>query len=95
MTLLLSFHAQEGKSMKFLQSIQILQSKKFQAAIVGLIVAILGKAGFDVDDSTIMAIISPILAYIGGQAVADIGKEKAIVEVKAEEEAQATERSLG
>lgn len=58
----------------------ILQSKKFQASLVGILVAIAGKAGFDLDERALLTIMSPILAYIGGQAVADIGKEKAKVE---------------
>lgn len=43
---------------------EIFQSKKFQASLVGVIVAIVGKAGYDLDE----------------QAVADIGKEKAKAE---------------
>lgn len=64
----------------------ILHSKKFQASVVGLLAAFLGKLGFDFDETTLMAVISPILAYIGGQAVADIGKEKAKVTVQARTE---------
>ncbi len=58
----------------------ILKSKKFQAAIVGLIVAFAGKYGLNLDETAIMAILSPILAYIAGQGLADIGKEKAKLE---------------
>lgn len=59
---------------------EIFQSKKFQASLVGVIVAIVGKAGYDLDEQAVLTIMSPILAYIGGQAVADIGKEKAKAE---------------
>jgi len=56
---------------------ELLQSKKFQMAIVGFIVAIASKLGFtDLDDATLFAILSPFLTYIAGQGVADIGKEK-------------------
>lgn len=58
----------------------ILKSKKFQAAIVGLIVALTGKVGLDLDEASLLAILSPILAYIAGQSAADIGKEKAKIE---------------
>ena len=58
----------------------ILQSKKFQASLVGLLVVIVGKAGYNLDEQALLTILSPILTYIGGQAVADIGKEKAKAE---------------
>ena len=61
----------------------ILQSKKFQASLVGLLVVIVGKAGFELDEQALLTVLSPILAYIGGQAVADIGKEKAKAEAAA------------
>lgn len=59
---------------------QMLGSKKFLAAVVGLIVGFAAKKGLDLDTESLMAILSPILAYILGQGVADMGKEK----VKAE-----------
>lgn len=62
---------------------EILSSKKFQAAIVGLVVAIAGEAGFDLDQATLLTIMSPLLTYIAGQAVADVGKEKAKAEAAA------------
>ncbi len=55
----------------------ILKSKKFQAAVVGLVVAIAGKIGLDLDHDALLVILSPILAYIAGQGLADIGKEEA------------------
>ena len=58
----------------------ILKSKKFQAALVSLVVVIAAKAGFDLDEAALLTIISPLLTYIAGQALADIGKEKAKVE---------------
>lgn len=54
----------------------LLKSKKFQAALAGLIVAIAGKFGLELDETALLAILSPILVYIAGQAVADLGKEK-------------------
>jgi hypothetical protein len=62
--------------------IKILQSKKFQAAMAALIVAITAELAFNLDEQTVLTIISPILTYIGGQAIADIGKERAIIDAK-------------
>lgn len=58
----------------------IFKSKKFLAAIAGLIVAIAAHAGFDLSQEDVLTILSPILAYIGGQGMADIGKEKAKID---------------
>lgn len=58
----------------------LLKSKKFKAAIVGLVVALAGKVGLDLDEAALLTILSPILAYIAGQGLADIGKEKAKIE---------------
>lgn len=58
----------------------LLGSKKFIAAVIGLIVALAAEFGLELDTEAIMAIVSPIIAYILGQGVADIGKEKAIVD---------------
>ena len=56
------------------------KSKKFIAAIAGVIVAIFGNFGIDIPPDELIAIMSPIIAYIVGQGVADQGKEKAKVE---------------
>ena len=58
----------------------LLKSKKFQAAVLGLVVAIGGHYGLDLNSDTLLAVLSPILAYIAGQGLADFGKEKAKVE---------------
>lgn len=58
----------------------IFKSKKFQVAIVSLLVMIAGTAGFKLDETTMLTIVSPLLTYIAGQAVADVGKERAKVE---------------
>ncbi len=55
----------------------LLRSKKFQAASLGLIVAIGGHFGFDLDSDILLTVLSPILAYIAGQGLADFGKERA------------------
>ena len=59
---------------------ELLGSKKFKMAVVGVVVAIAAKIGLNLDTEVVMLIVSPILAFIGAQGVADIGKEKARVE---------------
>lgn len=53
--------------------------------MVGLIVAIGGRLGFDLDGEMILTILSPILAYIASQGLADAlpGKEKVMMEAAA------------
>lgn len=43
--------------------------------------ALLAHLGFDIDGGALLAILSPFLAAIGGQGIADIGKEKAKIEM--------------
>lgn len=61
----------------------LLKSKKFQASLVGLIVAAVAKIGLNLDEQALLTVLSPILTYVLGQAVADIGKEKAKAEAEA------------
>ncbi len=61
---------------------EMLQSKKAIAAIAGLIVAAAGKVGLGLDTETVMAIVSPIVAYIIGQGWADSGKEAAKIQAE-------------
>lgn len=59
---------------KFLLS--LFSSKKFVAALFGLVTSVGVKLGWQEADITeILALISPIIAYIVGQGIADIGKE--------------------
>lgn len=60
----------------------LFRSKKFQAALIGLVVAITGHYGLDLSSEAIWAVLSPILVYIGAQGLADAlpGKEKAMME---------------
>ncbi len=58
----------------------ILKSKKFQAALVSLVVMIAAKVGYpELDEAMILTFVSPFLTYIAGQAAADVGKERAKV----------------
>ncbi len=58
----------------------MLGSKKATAMIVGLLVGLGGKYGLDLPPEELTAILSPVLAYILGQGIADVGKEKARIE---------------
>ena len=55
-------------------------SKKFVAAIAGLVVAILGSNEILIDQEALTTVLAPLMAYIVGQGVADIGKERAKIE---------------
>ncbi len=61
----------------------LLTSKKFIAAIVGVAVGLIAKLGIELDTDAVAIVISPILAYIVGQGVADHGKSRAQEIVKA------------
>ena len=58
----------------------MLTSKKFIAASAGVIISLGGTWGLDLPTDSVMAILSPIMAYIIGQGIADAGKEKAKIE---------------
>ena len=55
----------------------MLQSKKFLAAVAGVLVGIAGRIGLELETESLMAVLSPIVAYIFGQGIADAGKEAA------------------
>ena len=59
---------------------QILTSKKAWAAIVACLVWCLGRFGWDVPAAELLPVVAILCTFIGGQALADIGKEKAKVE---------------
>lgn len=58
----------------------IVKSKKFQAAVVGMIGSILVIYVPALRDVPLEAVLGPIVAYIIGQGLADFGKERAKVE---------------
>ena len=49
----------------------LLQSKKFLVAVCGTLSAALLRLGWAVDSEAILAVISPLIAYILGQGLAD------------------------
>lgn len=53
----------------------ILKSKKFQAALVGVIAVVLVEFVPGLQETDLVAVLSPIIAYIIGQGLADFGKE--------------------
>lgn len=62
------------------KNMDMLTSKKFRAAIIAAVVAVLAKAGFNVDIEYVTLLVSPFLIYIFGQGMADFSKEKAKTE---------------
>lgn len=64
---------------------QLLGSKKAVVAVVTVLVALLGLFGLDLDADKLAAALSPLLAYIIGQGVADNGKEAAKEQTKTAE----------
>ena len=58
----------------------LFSSKKFVAAFIAVVVAVLAEFGLDIDPQTLMTILSPLMVYIVGQGIADHGKEKAKIE---------------
>ena len=51
----------------------LLTSKKFVAAVASMLAAALMKLGLDVDTETVLTVISPVIAYIIGQGLSDLG----------------------
>jgi len=60
---------------------QLLTSKKAWAAIVAVIVWCVGRFGWDVAPADLAPVIGILCTFIAGQALADVGKEKAKIEV--------------
>ena len=54
---------------------ELFASKKFVATITGIIVTLVGKLGFDLDETTITQLLGFVAVYLGSQAAADFGKE--------------------
>jgi len=53
----------------------IIKSKKFQAAMGVILVALIKEWFPAVDEQTVLTIAAGLIAYIGGQGLADFGKE--------------------
>ena len=53
----------------------LFKSKKFLAALAGVVFVIVNKLGLDLDEPTVITIVGLIAAYVIGQGHADTGKE--------------------
>lgn len=58
----------------------LLLSKKFVVALLTAAGAVAAYLGWNVDPTTVIVAITPLLAFIGAQGWADSGKEKALLE---------------
>ncbi len=58
----------------------LFSSKKFVAMLAGLVATLVAKIGLELDEATVTQIVSLVAVYIGGQGLADMGKEKAKAE---------------
>lgn len=63
---------------------EFLTSKKFIAAVAGVIIAAASKIGLDLSTETVGLLIAPILTYLISQGWADRNKEAAKVQAVAE-----------
>jgi hypothetical protein len=61
---------------------EMLTSKKFLAAVAGVLVAAAARIGLDLPVEDVAAVLAPIIAYIVGQGWADAGKEAIKMERK-------------
>jgi len=55
----------------------ILKSKKAVAALIGVIASVVGKLGWDIPADELALMLSPIIAYVIGQSIADHGAQGA------------------
>lgn len=55
----------------------LLSSKKFIAAIIGVVIAIAARYGFNVDPDLVREIVAILIAFILSQGISDFGKESA------------------
>lgn len=55
----------------------LLASKKAMMAFLSALVWGIGKLGLDLDTEVLLPIVGPLWAYIFGQGIADLGKERA------------------
>lgn len=55
----------------------LLSSKKFIAAIIGVIIAIAARYGLNLDPDVVREVVIILVAYIAAQGISDLGKEAA------------------
>lgn len=59
---------------------EAITSKKFIAAVAGILVALAARRGLNLDPDSVQNVIYVIVAYLVGQGIADHGKEAAKVQ---------------
>ena len=71
---------------KYVKSLlpRVLRSKKFQTAVVAVIVYVSGRLGWDVSPTDLVLVIAPLIAFIVSQGWADSGKEAARIVTNAQ-----------
>ncbi len=58
----------------------LFKSKKALAAMAAVTVGLVAKLGFEISADELLTFLSPLMAYIVGQGIADHGKERAKIE---------------
>lgn len=48
---------------------ELFQSKRFWAAVMSVLVVVLGHFGFEVDQETLWLVVSPVIAWIVGDSL--------------------------
>lgn len=59
---------------------EFVTSKKFIAAVAGILITLLAKLKFDIPESTVQEIVGLVMAYVLAQGWADSGKEAAKIQ---------------
>jgi len=62
---------------------EFLTSKKFIAAVAGILLTLLAKLHFEIPESTVQELVGLIIAYLISQGWADRGKEAAKIQATA------------
>lgn len=62
----------------------LFSSKKFIAAVVGVIVGAGARYGLNLDPTDVAIILSPIISFIIGQGISDLGKDAAKINAAVE-----------
>jgi len=73
---------------------EMITSKKFIAAVAGIIVTLAAKKGLDIKPDYVNPIVGMIVAYIVGQGVADHGKAAAHISAVSEAAARGNPEAI-
>lgn len=63
----------------------ILGSKKAVMSILAFLSALVARIGWEVSADELLKLVSPVVAYVFGQGLADFGKEAIVTKAAAEE----------